>query len=145
MYDIQHCFICRPSDSTVSEDAGIEPRTVAFPALAVTVKTFFTKRFNVNPEKHFEGGFLRNRFSTLTLWKSIHPMKKKTRKRWGGGGPITSQLITKEYFGIHIDFDFGLLSMLYIFFPYNQSSVGAYGEPSSLCQQLQECRQSNNR
>ncbi len=26
---IQHCFICRPSDSTVSEDAGIEPRTVA--------------------------------------------------------------------------------------------------------------------
>ncbi len=24
----QHCFICRPSDSTVSEDAGIEPRTV---------------------------------------------------------------------------------------------------------------------
>jgi hypothetical protein len=21
MYDIQHCFICRPSDSTVSEDA----------------------------------------------------------------------------------------------------------------------------
>jgi hypothetical protein len=25
MYVIQHCFICRPSDSTVSEDAGIEP------------------------------------------------------------------------------------------------------------------------
>jgi hypothetical protein len=29
MYFIQHCFICRPSDSTVSVDAGIEPRTVA--------------------------------------------------------------------------------------------------------------------
>jgi hypothetical protein len=29
MYCIQHCFICRPSDSTVSEDAGIEPRNVA--------------------------------------------------------------------------------------------------------------------
>jgi hypothetical protein len=29
MYDIKYCFICRPSDSTVSEDAGIEPRTVA--------------------------------------------------------------------------------------------------------------------
>ncbi len=28
-------FICRPSDSTVSEDAGIEPRTVATFALAV--------------------------------------------------------------------------------------------------------------
>ena len=27
IYDTQHCFICRPSDSTVSEDAGIEPRT----------------------------------------------------------------------------------------------------------------------
>jgi hypothetical protein len=35
MYHIQHCFICRPLDSTVSEDAGIEPRTVATTALAV--------------------------------------------------------------------------------------------------------------
>jgi hypothetical protein len=26
MYDIQHSFICRSSDSTVSEDAGIDPR-----------------------------------------------------------------------------------------------------------------------
>jgi hypothetical protein len=33
MYDIQHCFICRPSDSTVPEDAGIEPRIVATTAL----------------------------------------------------------------------------------------------------------------
>ncbi len=35
MYLIQHCFICRPSDSTVSEDAGIEPRTIAASALVV--------------------------------------------------------------------------------------------------------------
>jgi hypothetical protein len=35
MYCIQHCFICRPSDSTVSEDAEIEPKTVATSALAV--------------------------------------------------------------------------------------------------------------
>jgi hypothetical protein len=35
MYDIQHCFICCPSDSTVSEDTGMEPRTVATMALAV--------------------------------------------------------------------------------------------------------------
>jgi hypothetical protein len=34
MYVIQLCFICRPSDSTVSEDVGIEPRTVATLALA---------------------------------------------------------------------------------------------------------------
>ncbi len=27
MYVIQHCFICGPSESTVSEDVGIEPRT----------------------------------------------------------------------------------------------------------------------
>jgi hypothetical protein len=26
MYCIQHCFTCRTSDSTVSEDAGIEPQ-----------------------------------------------------------------------------------------------------------------------
>jgi hypothetical protein len=35
MYCFQHCFICRPSGSTVSEGAGIEPRTVATSALAV--------------------------------------------------------------------------------------------------------------
>jgi hypothetical protein len=35
MYFSQHCFICRPSDTTVSEDPGIEPRTVAASALAV--------------------------------------------------------------------------------------------------------------
>jgi hypothetical protein len=35
VYYIQHCFICRPSDSTVPTDAGIEPRTVEAGALAV--------------------------------------------------------------------------------------------------------------
>jgi hypothetical protein len=35
-YVIQHCFICRPSDSTELEDAGIEPRPVA--TLALTVR-----------------------------------------------------------------------------------------------------------
>jgi hypothetical protein len=29
MFCIQRCFICHPSDSTVSEDAGIDPRTFA--------------------------------------------------------------------------------------------------------------------
>ncbi len=32
---IQHCFICHPTDSNVSQDAGIEPRTDATSALAV--------------------------------------------------------------------------------------------------------------
>ncbi len=35
MYFIQHCFICRPSDSTMSEDTGIERRTVATSGSAV--------------------------------------------------------------------------------------------------------------
>jgi hypothetical protein len=35
MYFIQHCFICRPSDSTVSEDAGIEAMTVETLALTL--------------------------------------------------------------------------------------------------------------
>ncbi len=35
VYFFQHCYSCRPSDYTVSEDAGIEPRTVATLALAV--------------------------------------------------------------------------------------------------------------
>jgi hypothetical protein len=35
MYEIQHCFICRPTDSTLSEDAGIKIGTVATTALAV--------------------------------------------------------------------------------------------------------------
>ncbi len=35
MYFFQHCFICRPSDSSVSEDAGIESRTVVTLTLAV--------------------------------------------------------------------------------------------------------------
>ncbi len=35
MYCISNCIICRPSDFTVSEDAGTEPRTVATTALAV--------------------------------------------------------------------------------------------------------------
>ncbi len=34
-YFIQHYYICRPSDSTVPVNAGIEPRTVATTALAV--------------------------------------------------------------------------------------------------------------
>jgi hypothetical protein len=39
IYDIQHCFICRPSDSTVSEYAGIEPRTVVTTALTTALTT----------------------------------------------------------------------------------------------------------
>jgi hypothetical protein len=42
MYVIQHFFIPRPSDSTVSEDAGIEPSTVE---TFIVSETFFFLRF----------------------------------------------------------------------------------------------------
>jgi hypothetical protein len=35
-YVVQHCFICRPSDSSVSEDARIKSKTVA--TLALTAR-----------------------------------------------------------------------------------------------------------
>jgi hypothetical protein len=35
-YFFQHCFICRPTDSTVSVDDGIESKAVATLALAVS-------------------------------------------------------------------------------------------------------------
>ena len=38
-YLIQHCLICRPSGSSVSEDAGIELRTVAIATLSLTCQT----------------------------------------------------------------------------------------------------------
>jgi hypothetical protein len=36
MYFVQHCFICRPSDFTVSEDAGIEPRLLRLRSINAT-------------------------------------------------------------------------------------------------------------
>jgi hypothetical protein len=40
---IQHRFICRPSDSAVSEDARIEPWTVATSALAIRRSNTFAR------------------------------------------------------------------------------------------------------
>ncbi len=45
-YFIQHCFFCRPSDSTESEDAGTVPRTVATSALAVRCSNHLIKQTN---------------------------------------------------------------------------------------------------
>jgi hypothetical protein len=63
MYFIQHCFICRPSDSTVSEDAEIEPRTVATLELAV-------RRFNLSARSHPHSarGFLLCMCAVLELY-----------------------------------------------------------------------------
>ncbi len=38
MYFIQRCFICRPSDSAVSEDAGIEQCTILMPCNVLSSK-----------------------------------------------------------------------------------------------------------
>jgi hypothetical protein len=46
MYVIQHCFICRHSDSTVSKDAGIEHRTFAILALAVRRSNYLATSHN---------------------------------------------------------------------------------------------------
>jgi hypothetical protein len=55
MYDIQHCFICRPSDSTVSEDAGIGPRTVATTALTVRRSNHSATRFFTIKQNKLKG------------------------------------------------------------------------------------------
>jgi hypothetical protein len=52
-YYIQHYFICRPSDSTVPTDAGIEPRTVATGTLKGQCHEIFASGFfyeSVSPQ-----------------------------------------------------------------------------------------------
>ncbi len=48
MYVTQHYFLCRPSDFTVSEDAGTEPRTVATLALTVRRSNYSAKSHPLN-------------------------------------------------------------------------------------------------
>ncbi len=52
MYVIQQGFICRPSDSTISEAAKIEPRTVATLALTTRLDLIHSK---TNKEVPYEG------------------------------------------------------------------------------------------
>ncbi len=49
VYVIQHCFICRSSDYSVSEDSGIEARTVA--PLALTYAQTTRLDLNNDPGK----------------------------------------------------------------------------------------------
>jgi hypothetical protein len=59
MYCIQHCFICCPSDSTVSEDARIEPRTVATSASTARRSDYHTRldldlfHYSARSHRHF--------------------------------------------------------------------------------------------
>jgi hypothetical protein len=50
MYVFQHCFICLLSDSTVSEELGIEPRTIA--TLALTARrSYHSARSHLHPAR----------------------------------------------------------------------------------------------
>jgi hypothetical protein len=40
VYPIRHCFICRPSDSTETEDAGIEPRSRTVAGAIITFRGY---------------------------------------------------------------------------------------------------------
>ncbi len=46
MYVIQQCFICRPSNSTVSEDAGIEPMDCCY-TFVLTARRSLTTRLDL--------------------------------------------------------------------------------------------------
>jgi hypothetical protein len=67
MYFIQHCFTCRPSDPTVSEDAGIELRTVATPTLAVRRSNHSARSHPLSARSHDLSGD--SFWSTSTITK----------------------------------------------------------------------------
>jgi hypothetical protein len=69
-YFIHYCFICRPSDSTVSEEAGIEPRTVATMPLAVRSSDHLA-RLNIK--------YPRREITSL-------PASQRATALWEGGG-----------------------------------------------------------
>jgi hypothetical protein len=49
---VQHCLICRLSDSTVSKDAGIEPRTIATTALAGRRSNHSDRSYTLSARSH---------------------------------------------------------------------------------------------
>ncbi len=69
MYLIELCFICRPSDSTVAENAGIESMTVATLALVVRRSNHSAKFLD----------FCIKRLRTLSSYKKFK-IKIKNRK-----------------------------------------------------------------
>jgi hypothetical protein len=70
MYFIQQRFICRPLDSTVSEDAGIKPRTIASWTLTV-------RRSNHSARSH---PYLLLSFERRFIVFTIQPLVPKKNK-----------------------------------------------------------------
>jgi hypothetical protein len=73
MYVIQHCFICRPSDFTMSEDARIEPKTVVALELAVRRSNYLARSHPPN----FFGTHLRQKFVQTILFQNKNKNKNK--------------------------------------------------------------------
>ncbi len=63
LYFIRHCFICRPSDSTVSEDAGIEHRTVAILSL-----TFRRSKHSARSRPVLRAMYARHKYPPIPTW-----------------------------------------------------------------------------
>ncbi len=82
-YDIQHFFICRPSDSTVSEDAGVEPRTVATTALAVRRSNHSV--ISIHNMRHF---WLRYSCGKTTRYRAVLGHKNRLKLWFLGGGEL---------------------------------------------------------
>ncbi len=80
MYFIQHCFVWRPSDSTVSEDAGIEPRT-----LAVAVRPFSGRG------RLYIGSII---ITTFSLYTRAYP------GRWGRAPGISPEAWRRTAFAV---------------------------------------------
>ncbi len=77
-YFIQHCFICRPSDSTVPVNAGIEPRTVSTKALGWLSDAVTTRLDLIHSRKSDDPG-CSSRIRILTFYPSLIQGAKRHR------------------------------------------------------------------
>jgi hypothetical protein len=106
MYCIQHCFICRPSDSHVWEDAGIEPRLLRLRhwqsnalctrshLLSIFANSTIDQNININQTAHNKNGrilfnFTQPFISWMVLWsdrvgKRLHTSYRSGTGGWGG-------------------------------------------------------------
>jgi hypothetical protein len=93
-------FICRPSDYTVSEDAGIEPGTVATTALAVARSNALTTRLAlIHWARSHPNGKLEQKMSILTSTEATEAtrtslgLRRSTASRlYPGWNSVSSRL-----------------------------------------------------
>ena len=68
MYVIQHCFIWRPSESLVSKDAGIKPKTVATLALTARRSNHSARSHPIDPAVLLES-YIENIAYMICSWE----------------------------------------------------------------------------